>query len=137
MYILMFFCQKSGHCATHQTIPSTQIYCCYRLPEGRRSLAGLWSAVQCSASQDSISFWFREMQNAGGGRFSVGLALLWTAGAAPFWSNSRNRSTLLHTCQIPGEFNLHLVNVKSKLRGSLYLMGFPDPDSIRVNQLVV
>ncbi len=38
------------------TIPSAQFYCCFRPPKGRRSPVGLWSAVRCSASQNSNQF---------------------------------------------------------------------------------
>jgi hypothetical protein len=37
-------------------IPSAQFYCCFRPPKGRRSPVGLWSAVRCSASQNSNQF---------------------------------------------------------------------------------
>jgi hypothetical protein len=57
-----------------------------------------------------ISFLSRDVQSARvAGSFSIGPALAFsqcTAGAALFWANSRNRSTLLNTFQIQGEVNL-------------------------------
>jgi hypothetical protein len=37
--------------------------------------------------------------------------------AALFWADFQNCSSLLHTCQIPGEVNLHFVKARSKLNG--------------------
>ncbi len=80
----------------------------------------------------------KAVQSGGGWRvlsWAQSLALSkWTAGATPFWENSWNYSAFLHTCQIPGEVNLHLVKVRSKLSGPQYLTYFPDPGSIRVKE---
>ncbi len=87
-----------------------------------------------------ISFQSQAVQNAGGCSISVGSALFtlskWTHGAAPFCTNSRNLSALLHNKQIPGEANLNLMKARSKLSGSRYLTVLPKPSLIRVKQHV-
>ncbi len=54
----------------------------------------------------------------------------WTDDTASFWENFQNHRTLLHTQHIPGEVNLHLMKVRSKLSGSQYLTVLPDPGLI-------
>jgi hypothetical protein len=78
--------------------------------------ARLWSAVQCDASQDFDQFpvpGHKECKEWQVLSQAHSLALSkWTAGAALFWANSRNRIT--HTLQIAGEISLDLVNTRSK-----------------------
>jgi hypothetical protein len=56
MYILTYFCHKSGNGATLQTPPSALFYCYYRPPKGVRSPASLWSTVCHGSSQDADRF---------------------------------------------------------------------------------
>jgi hypothetical protein len=52
--------------------------------------------------------------------------------ATPFRADFQNCIALLHTCQIPGEKNLHLVTARSKLNGIRHLTDFPDLGSFWV-----
>jgi hypothetical protein len=126
------------HC---RTAPPTLFYCYYRPKEGGRTPFGLWSAVRCWSSQHSYQFLVLDCAEC-----RVQWDLSWVCflalsklfdGAALFWANSLNSSTLLHTYQILEEVNLDHVKARSKLSGPLYLTDLPDPGSIRVKGLHV
>jgi hypothetical protein len=123
MPILTYFRQKSGR---GSTLPSPTF--CSDLtaitdhPRGRGSPAGRWSAIWHDASQDPNQFPFLGHVECRGRRvLSLASSLTLTAGMAPFWANSQNRSTLLHTKQIPGEVSLDLINERSKTERTLVL----------------
>ncbi len=132
-YILTYFIKCLAVVLPCQPPHSTRLYCYYRPPEGGSSPAGLWFAVWCSATQDSSQFPVPGCAECGGWWVlsqACSLTLSkWAVGAALFWANSPNSSTLLntyqilfftlylHTYQILGEINLHLVKTRSKLSG--------------------
>ncbi len=134
--ILMFFRQKFSSAATPLTPPpSVQFYCYFRPPECRRSPAVPWSALLCSSSQHSSQFLVLGRAECRGRwvhSWSAFFALTCTEVVALFWSDFRNCSVLLHTCRILGEVGLHLMTVRSKLKGPWYLTDFLDPGSLRV-----
>ncbi len=78
--------------------------------------AGMWSTVQCGASQYSNQFLVLGRGKCGGRRVlcpACSLALSRCSNvAAPFWADFRNRSALLRICQRPGEVSWHLVKVR-------------------------
>jgi hypothetical protein len=77
-----------------------------------------------------VSFHSRAAQRAGvaGSQSDTLSCSKFTDVAAPFWPDFRNRSTLLHTCQISEEVSLHLMKVRSKLNGLQYWTDLLDPN---------
>jgi hypothetical protein len=96
-------------------------FCCSDQLKAGEFLPGCGPQSGAAAVRIPISFWSQAVQSARGWLvLSVARSLVlskWTAGAAPFWANSQNRSALLHTYQILGEVNLYLVKARSKLSG--------------------
>jgi hypothetical protein len=117
----MYFHQKSGQSATLPT-PSLLLGFTAITDHPRVGEVPLGYGSQSGAApvNISVSIQSRAVQNAGGhwvfSWFHPLDSSKWYDGAAPFLINFQNHSALeIHTYQIPGEVNLHLVKARSKL----------------------
>jgi hypothetical protein len=139
MSILTFFHRQSC-CVLADPSPHFRpvLYCCSRPPDCERSPTGLWSAVRCGASQHSDQILVQGCVECGGGKFSVGPALLLFLSvvcnvAAPFlayfWNRSatpaKDRERWVYTSWKQGQ----------KRTGPGRLMDFLNPGWIRVKHL--
>ncbi len=136
------FSSEVGAAETNcQPPPFCLVLLCIQTTRGREKSrwAMVRSAVQRSASQHSDQFPVAGRVECRGWRVlsrARSLSLSYCiAGAALFWADFRNSSTLWHTTQRPGEVSLHRVKVRSKLNGPRYLTYFLDPGWFRVNIL--
>jgi hypothetical protein len=134
----MYFCQKSSHSADPVDPPPFHSVL-LQLQTTRGWEKSCWAVVHSlawhqSGFQSVSGLWLHLVGGVTVLSLARSFALSkWTAGVAPFWANSQNRSVLLHAKQILGEVSLGLVNARSKTERTLvlYLTVLLDPGSIR------
>jgi hypothetical protein len=124
--------------------PSARFYCQYRPPKGRRSPAGLWSAVCRGAAIIPIGFQSQAVESVGGGGFVVepvlslflsGLLALHQSGQIP--ETSRLYSTETHTrntLHVPGSSYLDLASHLILVRKWGPTLPHPVHDTLRDNR---